>query len=132
MTIKQAHVVALDPLPDRVAQLPRLKLVLQPVERFLNPQAVKIDTLALQLSDAIKVSGFEALLREPRRVPKEAVMAVESIEDGGRDFETSTPHECVSANNSRPISMRRISLVPAPISYSLASRHRRPQGPSLT
>jgi len=24
----------------------------------------------------------------------------------------------VSANNSRPISMRRISLVPAPISYS--------------
>ncbi|EXI74577.1 MAG: hypothetical protein AW07_01808 [Candidatus Accumulibacter sp. SK-11] len=34
----------------------------------------------------------------------------------------------VSANNSRPISMRRISEVPAPISYSLASRHRRPAG----
>ena len=34
----------------------------------------------------------------------------------------------VSANSSRPISMRRISLVPAPISYSLASRHRRPSG----
>ena len=34
----------------------------------------------------------------------------------------------VSANNSRPISMRLISLVPAPISYSLASRHRRPSG----
>ena len=29
---------------------------------------------------------------------------------------------------SRPISMRRISLVPAPISYSLASRNRRPVG----
>ena len=37
----------------------------------------------------------------------------------------------VSANSSRPISMRRISLVPAPISYSLASRHRRPSGYSL-
>ena len=34
----------------------------------------------------------------------------------------------VSANNSRPISMRRISLVPAPISYSLASRSSRPVG----
>jgi ATP-dependent Clp protease ATP-binding subunit ClpB len=34
----------------------------------------------------------------------------------------------VSANNSRPISMRRISLVPAPISYNLASRQSRPSG----
>ena len=34
----------------------------------------------------------------------------------------------VSANSSRPISMRRISLVPAPISYSLASRQSRPSG----
>ena len=35
-------------------------------------------------------------------------------------------HHAVSLNSSRPISMRRISLVPAPISYSLASRSRRP------
>ena len=34
----------------------------------------------------------------------------------------------VSRNSSRPISMRRISLVPAPISYSLASRSSRPVG----
>jgi hypothetical protein len=34
-------------------------------------------------------------------------------------------------NSSRPISMRRISEVPAPISYSLASRHKRPVGYSL-
>ena len=33
-----------------------------------------------------------------------------------------------SAKSSRPISMRRISDVPAPISYSLASRHSRPVG----
>lgn len=37
----------------------------------------------------------------------------------------------VSAYSSRPISMRRISDVPAPISYSLASRHSRPVGNSL-
>ena len=41
-------------------------------------------------------------------------------------------HHAVSRNNSRPISMRRISLVPAPISYSLASRSSRPVGYSLT
>jgi hypothetical protein len=53
-----------------------------------------------------------------------------------RRTETPFPsHSChchaVSANNSRPISIRRISPVPAPISYSLASRHRRPVGYSL-
>jgi hypothetical protein len=40
----------------------------------------------------------------------------------------NTPHHAVSANNSRPISIRRISLVPAPISYSFASRSSRPVG----
>lgn len=34
-------------------------------------------------------------------------------------------------NSSRPISMRRISLVPAPMAYSLASRSSRPVGYSL-
>ncbi len=34
----------------------------------------------------------------------------------------------VSWNSSRPMSMRRISDVPAPISYSFASRSRRPVG----
>ena len=36
--------------------------------------------------------------------------------------------QAVSLNSSRPISQRRISLVPAPISMSLASRNRRPVG----
>ena len=38
--------------------------------------------------------------------------------------------EC-PANSSRPISIRRISLVPAPMAYSLASRRMRPVGNSL-
>ena len=38
------------------------------------------------------------------------------------------PAQLVSLNSSRPISIRRISLVPAPISYSLASRSSRPVG----
>ena len=40
----------------------------------------------------------------------------------------TSAHHAVSRNSSRPISMRRISLVPAPISYSLASRSSRPVG----
>ena len=39
--------------------------------------------------------------------------------------------QALSANSSRPISMRRISDVPAPISYNLASRHSRSTGYSL-
>jgi hypothetical protein len=43
--------------------------------------------------------------------------------------EQSKKHHAVKALlNSRPISMRRISEVPAPISYSFASRNRRPVG----
>jgi hypothetical protein len=34
-------------------------------------------------------------------------------------------------NNSRPINYRRISNVPAPISYNIASRNRRPAGDSF-
>ena len=40
-------------------------------------------------------------------------------------------HGAVALSSSRPISMRRISFVPAPISYSLASRRMRPAGYSL-
>src|SRR6185369_8575236 len=40
-------------------------------------------------------------------------------------------NHAVASKISRPISMRRISLVPAPISYSLASRSSRPAGKSL-
>src|SRR5213075_1570172 len=44
--------------------------------------------------------------------------------EGSRDH-------AVSEKSSRPISQRRISEVPAPISYSLASRQSRPVGVSL-
>ncbi len=50
-------------------------------------------------------------------------MTIGSLSHGSSHF--------VSLKSSRPISMRRISLVPAPISYSLASRHSRPVGYSL-
>jgi hypothetical protein len=47
MTIEQAHIVSLDPLPDWVTERARLKLVLKSVKRFLNPQTIEVDSLAL-------------------------------------------------------------------------------------
>ena len=49
----------------------------------------------------------------------------------GLDLGLEDVHQALSENSSRPISMRRISEVPAPISYSFASRHSRPVGYSL-
>ena len=60
--------------------------------------------------------GIDLRFQQRHGSPLQAIPAVDS-----------TPH-AVSANSSRPISIRRISLVPAPISYSLASRHSRPAG----
>ena len=51
--------------------------------------------------------------------------------DVGRSRLVTAGDHALPWNSSRPISMRRISLVPAPISYSLASRSRRPAGNSL-
>ena len=70
----------------------------------------------------------------PQRAPSASLAASHVIHIRATDAPTGYRgqlYSCVSANSSRPISMRRISLVPAPISYSLASRHRRPVGYSL-
>ncbi len=48
-----------------------------------------------------------------------------------RGFEFQRHRHLVSLKSSRPMSIRRISDVPAPISYSFASRHSRPVGYSL-
>ena len=60
--------------------------------------------------------------------PDQAVTVAQDASLTERYRRVRTGAYIVSANSSRPISMQRISLVPAPISYSLASRHRRPSG----
>jgi diaminopimelate epimerase len=60
-----------------------------------------------------------------------AATACAAVMTAAAPASTARAGHIVSENNSRPISMRRISLVPAPISYSLASRHSRPRGYSL-
>ncbi|KAG1185073.1 hypothetical protein G6F35_014954 [Rhizopus arrhizus] len=120
---------------------------------FTHPHVVVLDAFARQVLDAVPVAGFEQGLGALRAVAKQRVVAVEPRQDQPRDVQRRGPRggglldmldighadhdgdrmagQAVSLNSSRPISMRRISLVPAPISYSLASRHRRPTGYSL-
>src|SRR6185312_1503672 len=79
--------------------------------------------------EARKELGVDrAHARRPQRVLLEELG--ESGDDGAPVRPCSSTY-AVSLNSSRPISMRRISDVPAPISYSFASRHRRPVGNSL-
>ena len=71
------------------------------------------------------------LLVDATLVELEGVAEEGNAARAGNVFVAARRAHMLSANSSRPISMRRISLVPAPISYSLASRHRRSTGKSL-
>src|SRR5690606_31752868 len=68
-----------------------------------------------------------------RRLPRSTGLApvAEGPGPAGRPAHAGLPRQALPWNSSRPISMRRISLVPAPISYSFASRNSRPAGNSL-
>src|SRR5690606_33082053 len=121
---------------------------------FAHAHVVVLDALARQPLYAVPVARFEQRLGALRAITEQRIVAVEAGQDLARDLlrlrrgrrslfnaldVAAVDHgtgqyrcgQAVSANSSRPISMRRISLVPAPISYSLASRHRRPVGYSL-
>src|SRR5690606_12365833 len=77
--------------------------------------------------------------RKPMVTPARVLVPVQDVAKG-EPVLRKLPLSCqgsgasthgVRWNGSRPISMRRISEVPSPISFSLASRHRRPAGYSL-
>jgi hypothetical protein len=124
-------------------------LFLVDVERRQGPDLEKrrvrieqpLDALARQQLAAALVLGARvgrAALRDARELRVQVVdlhahRGGVGLEVFGTRIELARQlrHHIVSANSSRPISMRRISLVPAPISYNFASRHRRPVGNSL-
>src|SRR6202012_2186525 len=88
-----------------------------------------------QVARHVDVIGMPQQRRRVRGndAPQQAALALQDRQGqqlGGRRRNHGVPY-IVSENSSRPISLRRISLVPAPISYSLASRHSRPSGYSL-
>ncbi|CFW46012.1 Uncharacterised protein [Bordetella pertussis] len=126
---------------------------------FAHAHVVVLDAFARQALHAMPVARLEQRLGALRAVAKQRIVAIEAGQDQVRDIQRSGSRDrrrfdaldiaavdhgwlvlllagmaaghAVSAYSSRPISMRRISLVPAPISYSLASRHMRPTGYSL-
>ena len=78
----------------------------------------------------LRAAGRGALLIDamPPAMSTSAMLACAAPPESRWGRACSAPPQAVSANSSRPISMRRISDVPAPISYSLASRHNLPKG----
>ena len=80
--------------------------------------------MGVRAAETMTMGSFMAFLSNSRRVYRKCRWR--------RDLYCCVVrHHLVSSNSSRPISILRISEVPAPISYSFASRHRRPVGVSL-
>src|SRR5688572_2827115 len=99
------------------------------------------DALAWQQLAARHVLGARGLAAAGRREPlaslqfgderRHVCRVLAELDSAAVHARRDARHGAVARNSSRPISMRRISLVPAPISYSLASRRMRPAGYSL-
>ena len=126
---QQRDVVPLDLLPVAGGELGRAELGADALDRLAHAVVVEGDPLARELADRVPVGGLETGLGLLRVVAEQRVVAIEAVADrlGDRDAMIGraphvTPpgadraHHRVSANSSRPISMRRISEVPAPIS----------------
>ena len=100
-----------------------------------------LDALARQqlaARDVLRARGLAAAGRGERLAPlqlgderRHVRRVLAELRAAGIDARGDARHGAVARSSSRPISMRRISLVPAPISYSLASRRMRPAGYSL-
>src|SRR5690606_8392670 len=125
-----------------LAALAERELRLEPLDRFAHALVVERDPVARQPADAVPVAAFVARLGLLGNIAGEPEVAIEAGEDrlrnrrravgaalGGVPVGALRVHEkrvrvglngvrgyLVSANSSRPISIRRISEVPAPIS----------------
>ena len=115
---QQRDVVALDLRPVARGELAAIEAGLDPLDRLAHAGVVEVDPLAREVADRVPVGGLVARLRLLRVVAEQRVVAVEAGEDrlGDRDGLVERALHFVSANSSRPISIRRISEVPAPIS----------------
>ena len=84
---------------------------------------------AAETGHAARQAAVAAATEDERRVTGVGRNILQAMARGAGVYD-GHPHRAkvqpVSPNSSRPISMRRISEVPAPISYSLASRQMRP------
>ena len=104
-------------------------------------EAVHVGSVRRDLKASVLIAGTAHRLHEcrrtgvldRRRAPIETgdrrVVCRRPGGEENRGGDRLRPHS--AAISSRPISMRRISLVPAPISISLASRKRRDTGESV-
>ena len=99
---QQADVVQFDLLPDVHAERAGLESSLQPLDRFLDPQVVELDALALGTLLAVPVGALEAVLGLRAGLPEEAVVAVESFDQRAGDVEGAGVVELLGEHRAGP------------------------------
>ena len=77
---EQADVIELRPAPGRVVERSRVELVAQPLDALPHAVVVEADALLHRLLRLRPGGNLEALLRIGARLPEEAVVAVESLD----------------------------------------------------
>jgi hypothetical protein len=98
---QQCDVVALDVSPARIVDARAAEVLLQPDDRLGNTTVVKVDTVARDMADRKPVGGLEITLGQPRAVPEQLVMAIESFEGRLGDC-LRARRRAGAVNSSRP------------------------------
>ena len=132
--VQHALVVEVDPFARRrphALPVAALEAGLGPLRHVAEAAVVQVESFQDRVGDRgrLRHRAVEAC-RFGRSFDQHVLRLVDRIGCGPAGRQALMDHE-VSPKYSRPISIRRISDVPAPISYSLASRHSRPVEKSL-
>ena len=136
---EQSYVLQLDLLPQCVGQARGVEVALQPFDRLVHAIVVELDAIGVSLAHRVPLGALEPAFGLAADLAEQAIVLVEAFQQGMGDGEgdlaggrrgageqlghrfsvrsaISRRAYFVSSNSSRPISHRRISEVPAPIS----------------
>ena len=103
MVDQQRDVVALDLRPAGIVDPCAAEVQLQPGDGLGNTAVVEVDAVARDVSDRQPVGRLEIALRQPRAVPEQLVMAVESVEGRlGNGLRASGGARAVNSSRPRP------------------------------
>src|SRR5450755_884069 len=101
MVDQQRDVVTLDLRPAGIVDACAAEVELQPGDGLGNAAVIEVDAVARDVADRQPVAGLEIVLRQPRAVPEQLVVAIESVE--GRLGDGLRARGGVrAANSSRP------------------------------
>jgi hypothetical protein len=76
---QQGDVVPLDLRPARIVDARAAEIGLQAGDRLRDATVIEVDAVAGDVADRQPVAGFEVALCQPRTVPKQLVVAIETV-----------------------------------------------------